>query len=100
MMYQHWMRDKKSSYIILQPLVDTNIIFHLENVSNVLAIDEKEYNIPNKFYINFITKQYGVKINFKNYYQNLFYFSISKHGSYKYYYSYKSSNQTDGPYPI
>ena len=99
-MYQHWMRDKKSSYIILQPLVDTNIIFHLENVSNVLAIDEKEYNIPNKFYINFITKQYGVKINFKNYYQNLFYFTISKLGSYKYYYSYKSSNQTDTSYPI
>ena len=100
MIYQFKMRDKKSSYIILQPLVDANIIFHLENVSNVLEIDEKEYNIPNTFYINFISKQYGVKINFKNYYQNLFYFTIDQPGSYKYYYSYKSSNQTDTSYPI
>ena len=100
LIYQTWMRDKKSSYIILQPLVDTNITFHLENATNVLNIDEKEYSIPQNFYINFMTKQYGVKINFKNYYQNLFYFTISKEEYYKYYYSYKSRNQTDTSYPI
>ena len=100
LMYRFWMRNKKSSYIILQPLVDTNIIFHLENATNVLTMDEKEYNIPNKFYINFMSKQYGVKINFKNYYQNLFYFTISQQDSYKYYYAYKINNQTDTPHPI
>ena len=99
-MYQFWMRDKKSSYIILQPLVDANIIFHLENITNVLSMDDTEYNIPKRFYINYMSKQYGVKINFKNYYQDLFYFSIDKSIPYKYYYSYKSSNQTDVAYPI
>ena len=98
--YEVHMRNKKSSHIILQPLIDTNIIFHLENATNILYMDEKEYNIPNKFYINFKSKQYGVKINFKNYYQNLFYFTISKEEYYKYYYSYKSRNQTDTSYPI
>ena len=48
-MYPFWMQNKKSSYIILQPLIDANIIFHLENISNVLAIDENEYNIPKDF---------------------------------------------------
>jgi len=98
--YETWMRLKKNVYIILQPLVDANITFHLQNATNTLFIRYDEYNLGDRFYLNFIYKQIGVKINFKNYHRDLFYFTVMDTDYFKYYYSYKSNNQTNASYPI
>ena len=99
-LFEVWMKFEKNAYVILQPLVDANITFHAKDRTNVLSIDETEYNIGKMFYLNFIFEQFGVKINFNNYYQNLFYFTIMETHFYKYYYSYKTSNQIYASNPI